>query len=106
VKVAVPLVPLGVATDRVSVPVPAWKGSVHTMVVSDRTVNVMMPNGGAPPTEVAPVKCAPVIVTTVGPPCGADDGDSAVRLGAVSAVLLNCEALPVLEVPPPVVTVT
>jgi hypothetical protein len=106
VKVEAPLVPLGVTTVRFSVPVPGWKGSVHTMVVSERTVKVMVPKGGAPPIDVAPVKWEPVSVTTVGPPCGADDGDRVGMLGPVSEVLLNCDAAPVLEVPPPVVTVT
>ena len=78
------LVPLGVVTVTSTVPeLPA--GAVAVICVGRFTVNVVA--GVAPNfTAVAPVKFAPVIVTTVPPAIGPFAGDTAVTVGPAVAL--------------------
>src|SRR5437868_5234682 len=57
-------------------------------------------------TAVAPAKLVPVMKTTRPPAVEPEAGDSPATLGDDAAAKVNWSALDVLDVPPPVVTVT
>src|SRR5215831_2956698 len=77
------LVPPAVVTVTLTVPVPA--GLVAVILVAD--TNVTPVPAFAPNLTVAPLaKPVPVMVTTVPPPVGPDEGDTPETVGTVSTV--------------------
>jgi hypothetical protein len=97
-------VPLGVVTVMPTVPAPS-AGATATSEPSGLTVKLV---AAALPkdTAEAPAKFVPLISTAVPPAVGPAFGLTAVTVGAPAAVEVKWSALPVLEVPPKVVTVT